>query len=126
MATRSLENAKAWMRDRLGKRIHPLGLTEPTATLQTIEALEGLDGENWAAAWMATGDRFLKRGTESEAAGDLKAAQDAYYQAYGFYFLGRSLSQPSRQGSELSPRAKRLRKVRRAGGAADRADDHSL
>lgn len=86
---RSLENAKDWMRDRLKKRIHPLGLTDPEATLRTIDALKGLDGENWAAAWISTGNGYLEKGRTLEAAGDLAAAKDAYYQAYGFYFLGR-------------------------------------
>ena len=86
---RSLENAKEWMRDRLKKRIHPLGLTNPEATLRTIDGLKGLDGENWAAAWIATGNGYLEQGKTLEAAGDLAAAREAYYQAYGFYFLGR-------------------------------------
>lgn len=86
---RSLENAKAWMRDRLAKRIHPLGLTDPQATLETIEALTGLDGKRWAQAWIATGHRFIMTADGHMAAGDVSAARDAYYQAYGFYFLGR-------------------------------------
>lgn len=86
---RSLDNAKHWMRDRLAKRIHPLGLTDPGTTLETIEALTGLDGERWAQAWIATGNRFMALGDQQMAAGEMAAARDAYYQAYGFYFLGR-------------------------------------
>jgi esterase FrsA len=100
---RSLQDAKAWMRDRLTKRIHPFGLTEPEATLQTIERLEGLDGEKWAAAWVATGNRFLGSAADHEAANDLTAARDAYYQAYGFYFLGRfpCPNHPAKEASYL-------------------------
>lgn len=86
---RSLENAKAWMRDRLAKRIHPLGLTDPQATLQTIDTLEGLDGARWAKAWIATGNAFKAKADAFLSSGDTAAARDAYYQAYGFYFLGR-------------------------------------
>ncbi|MGG7518349.1 alpha/beta hydrolase family protein [Allorhizobium undicola] len=86
---RSLDDAKAWMRDRLAKRIHPLGLTDPQATLQTIDALEGLDGARWAKAWIATGNTFMDKAEALLSAGDKNAARDAYYQAYGFYFLGR-------------------------------------
>ncbi|MFC0385174.1 alpha/beta hydrolase family protein [Muricoccus vinaceus] len=86
---RSLDNAKAWMLDRLAKRTHPLGLTEPDTTRRTIEALQGLDGENWAAAWMETGDAFLAAAEAHDASGRREEARDAYYQAYGFYFLGR-------------------------------------
>jgi len=57
--------------------------------LHTIEAVKGLDGENWASAWMGTGARFLKQAEERELAGDVDSAQGAYYQAYGFHFLGR-------------------------------------
>lgn len=86
---RSLEDAKAWMRDRLAKRIHPLGLTDPQATMETIDALEGLDGANWAKAWIATGNGYMAKADAAMAAGDGAAARDAYYQAYGFFFLGR-------------------------------------
>lgn len=86
---RSLENAKDWMRDRLGKRIHPLGLTDPDTTMDTIDALEGLDGENWAKAWIAAGHGYMRKAEELISTGDTTEARDAYYQAYGFYFLGR-------------------------------------
>ncbi|KQO83748.1 alpha/beta fold hydrolase [Rhizobium sp. Leaf262] len=86
---RSLENAKDWMRARLGKRIHPLGLTDPNTTMDTIDALEGLDGENWAKAWIAAGHGYMRKAEELISTGDTTAARDAYYQAYGFYFLGR-------------------------------------
>jgi pimeloyl-ACP methyl ester carboxylesterase len=86
---RSLDNAKAWLRDRLAKRIHPLGLTEPAATLRVIESLKGLDGENWATGWMDAGDLAFKQAQDHESDGDLDAARSAYYQAYGFFFLGR-------------------------------------
>lgn len=86
---RSLDDAKAWMRDRLAKRIHPLGLTDPQATMETIDRLEGLDGANWAKAWIATGNGYMAKADASMAAGDVAAARAAYYQAYGFYFLGR-------------------------------------
>lgn len=86
---RSLENAKEWMRDRLAKRIHPLGLTDPQATLDTIESLRGLDGDSWASAWIGTANRFLEKAETQMAEGNTAAALDAYYQAYGFFFLGR-------------------------------------
>ena len=86
---RSLENAKAWMKDRLAKRVHPLGLTDPEETERAIERLEGLDGANWAKCWIASGNAYVERATAAEAAGDIKGARRNYYQAYGFFFLGR-------------------------------------
>ncbi|WP_085026411.1 alpha/beta hydrolase family protein [Ensifer aridi] len=86
---RTLENAKAWMKDRLAKRIHPLGLTDPHETLNAIDRLEGLDGANWAKSWTASGRTFLDLAAAAEDRGDVEAARQNYYQAYAFFFLGR-------------------------------------
>jgi esterase FrsA len=86
---KTLAEAKAWMHDRLGKRFHPLGLTDPAVTAEGIDALQGLDGASWAAVWMARGDGFAAAAQAAEAAGRTAEARDAFYQAYGFYFLGR-------------------------------------
>lgn len=86
---RSLENAKDWMRAKLKARVHPMGLTDPDETAEVIEGLTGLDGAAWARAWVARGDAHAARAAEAEAAGDAAAARDAWYQAYGFYFMGR-------------------------------------
>ncbi|WP_286170601.1 alpha/beta hydrolase [Rhizobium sp. AU243] len=86
---RTLENAKAWMRDRLAKRVHPLGLTDPEETLNAIDRLQGLDGANWAKSWGASGKNFLERARAAEERGDREGARLHYYQAYAFFFLGR-------------------------------------
>lgn len=114
---RSLDDAKAWMRDRLAKRVHPLGLTDPAATRDTIEALQGLDGERWAAAWVATGDRFFAEAEEAAREGRADAARDLFYQAYGFYFLGR-FPCPNHPAKEASYE-KELAAYRRFGALCD-------
>lgn len=86
---RSLENAKEWMTEKLAARVHPMGLTEPDATQEVIDGLTGLDGASWAAAWMQRGDRYAKEAARHEVAGNTEAARRDWYQAYGFYFLGR-------------------------------------
>ncbi|WP_276718651.1 alpha/beta hydrolase family protein [Pseudooceanicola nitratireducens] len=86
---RSLDNAKEWMRAKLEARVHPLALTNVEDTREVIEGLTGLDGASWAAAWGAKGDHFAAKAAEAEAADKTDAARDAWYQAYGFYFLGR-------------------------------------
>ena len=86
---RTLAEAKEWLRERLAKRIHPMGLTEPQTTQDVIASLKGLDGENWARAWVAAGSRFFDAGEAMSRSGEKSAARDAYYQAYAFYFLGR-------------------------------------
>lgn len=86
---RSLENAKAWMLAKLDARVHPFALTDPETTQRIISDLAGLDGVNWAAAWVAEGDARAEIAKRAEAAGDTLTARDEWYQAYGFYFLGR-------------------------------------
>jgi pimeloyl-ACP methyl ester carboxylesterase len=77
------------MHDKLAKRVHPLGLTDPAATAPLIDRLEGLDGERWAGLWGAAGDESSRRAGDAERRGDLAEARRLYYEAYGFYFLGR-------------------------------------
>jgi pimeloyl-ACP methyl ester carboxylesterase len=86
---RSLENAKAWMHDKVQKRVHPLGLTDPAATAQLIDSLEGLDGENWARTWVGAGNKEFEAGRAALARGEKETARAHFMQAYGFYFLGR-------------------------------------
>jgi esterase FrsA len=66
-----------------------MGLTHPEETERAIDRLEGLDGAAWAATWVASGSAFLERARDLESTGDLESARDNYFQAYGFFFLGR-------------------------------------
>ena len=86
---RTLEEAKAWMHDKLAKRVHPLGLTDPRVTAELIDQLKGLDGDNWAKVWGGAGAGHAEQAAAAERAGNLDEAQRLYLQAYGFYFLGR-------------------------------------
>jgi esterase FrsA len=86
---RSLEQAKAWMLAKLDARVHPMGLTDVSATREVIAGLGGLDGQSWATAWMARGDDYAAHAAGAEKSGDTDAAREAWYQAYAFYFLGR-------------------------------------
>ncbi|SFZ84645.1 Alpha/beta hydrolase family protein [Devosia enhydra] len=86
---RTLNEAKAWMHQRLVQRVHPMALTPPEATAAAIDTLPGLDGERWASHWMAEGDKVLRDAEAALASGDRSLARKLYYDAYGFYFLGR-------------------------------------
>jgi esterase FrsA len=86
---RDLTDAKRWMRDKLQRRVHPFGLSDPAETSAAIDALEGLDGERWASTWIAAGDRAADRARDAQARGDAGTARDLFYDAYGFFFLGR-------------------------------------
>lgn len=86
---RSLENAKQWMHDKLAKRVHPLGLTDPQVTAPLIDALEGLDGERWTQVWGGAGERSFAEAQAAERRGAIDDARRLFHQAYGFFFLGR-------------------------------------
>lgn len=86
---RTLEDAKRWMHNQLGKRVHPFGLTDPAATRPLIDDLLGLDGDSWTEVWGGAGRRLSESAAQAESAGDLTEARRLYLQSYGFYFLGR-------------------------------------
>ena len=86
---RSLENAKAWMHDKVQKRVHPLGLTDQATTQRLIDQLEGLDGENWARVWVSAGSQAFGAGRAALDKGEKEAARNHFLQAYGFFFMGR-------------------------------------
>lgn len=86
---RSLADAKRWMHDKLSKRVHPLGLSSPERTARLIDALQGLDGERWAATWVEAGRRELALGQAALERGDRSAARSAFMEAYALFFMGR-------------------------------------
>jgi dipeptidyl aminopeptidase/acylaminoacyl peptidase len=81
---RSLEDGRAWLRQRLDRGIHPLDGLDEAAAREAVDSLQGLDPEAWAAAWGGVADRFA-----AEAASDPAGAREAWLQAYRFSFVGR-------------------------------------
>ncbi len=86
---RTLDEAKAYLRERLASRTQPLHLVDQVETAWVIDQLDGLDGERWGRTWGAAGARFEEQARAAEARDDAPAARAAYLQAYNFYFLGR-------------------------------------
>jgi len=86
---KTLEEAKAWMRDRLRARAHPMGLVEVEEGLALIERLEGLDGESWARVWGAAAKAHQTRALAAESESRHTEARDFYMRASGLYFMGR-------------------------------------
>jgi len=77
------------MHEKLAKRVHPLGLTDPKVVAPLIDALQGLDGENWARVWGGAGEESFAAARAAESRGALDEARRLYHQAYGLFFLGR-------------------------------------
>jgi esterase FrsA len=84
--TRTLEDGKAWLLERLERQIHPVDEVDPETARETIEALEGLDPEPWTSAWGSAAERYAAR---AEAAPDDASTREAWLQAYRFAFIAR-------------------------------------
>lgn len=84
--TRTLEDGKAWLLERLERSVHPVDEVDPEVARETIQSLEGLDPEPWTTAWGAAAERFA---AEAARVSDDHAARDAWLQAYRFAFLAR-------------------------------------
>lgn len=83
---RTLDDGKAWLLERLARRMHPLDGIDPGAAEVTIAALEGLGPEPWTAAWGALAERSAAK---ARAGGSPVERRDAWMQAYRASFLGR-------------------------------------
>lgn len=86
---RTLAEARTWMLERMASRVHPMALTPQERTREAIETLPGLDGAAWATHWMSYGDIARAEAEAALAGHDRLMARDKFYEAYGFYFLGR-------------------------------------
>ncbi len=84
--TRTLEDGRAWLLERLDRQTHPFREIDPAAAREVIMGLEGLDPERWAAAWKAAADRSV---AAAAAATDPVAEKHAWLQAYRMSFMGR-------------------------------------
>src|SRR5262249_2592975 len=87
---KTLDETKRFLLAHLDVRRHPFtDCHAPDAARAAIERIDGLDGARWAAAWGEPAARFEADAAAAEARGDAAAAQEAYYNAYFFYFMGR-------------------------------------
>ena len=89
MRPKSLEEVKQSLRERLANHGNPMRHCDAAEATAAIEQLEGLDGDQWAAAWSQAASKFERAAEQAEAQGDRKAAEEAHFQAYAFYYVGR-------------------------------------
>jgi esterase FrsA len=85
---KTLDEAKAWMHDRLKRRIHPMNSIEADSG-GLIDQLRGLDPDAWTEVWGRAGDASFAEAQRAETAGDTAAASKLFQRASGYYFMGR-------------------------------------
>jgi esterase FrsA len=81
-----LHAAKAWLRERVERRLHPVDGLDQAAALATIERLSGLQPEPWTEAWGALAEDYAARARAATAPAERHPLWDQAYQAA---FLGR-------------------------------------
>lgn len=86
---KTLEEARAWMRQRLIARTHPMNLIDLEEGLALIDQLHGLDGESWASVWGGAADQVRVQAELAVSHGDVTNAQTLFMRAHGLYFMGR-------------------------------------
>lgn len=85
---RTLDEAQAWMLQRLASRTHPMNALPADEGGEWIASLPGLDGASWGGHWGELGDALMRQARAAEQAGDGQAAA-LYQKAGGCYFMGR-------------------------------------
>jgi len=84
--TRSWEELKAETQARADRGAYPVFGISPDDAREALAMIKSLDPDEWGAAWMTLGDRYIDR---ARAAGQGKAAQDALLAAWRLYTFGR-------------------------------------
>src|ERR1700731_1589032 len=98
--TRTWPELKAETQARADRNAYPLTGLKPDDVREALSHIDSLDRDQWAAAWMTVGDRYMSR-----AAGELAqhpdAARDDYHSAWLNYAFGRwpSPNSPGKQKS---------------------------
>jgi pimeloyl-ACP methyl ester carboxylesterase len=84
--TRTLDDAREWILDRLARRLHPFHAIDPTGAREVVDGLTGLDPEAWTAAWGTAAD---DRAAVAKSTRNRAARREAWLGAYQFAFIGR-------------------------------------
>ena len=85
---RKLDEIKSDILERVGRRA-PFLHADKAEAEQALEKITSLDGEQWAQAWLAVGDRWEVQARDAESKNNALAAKEAYLKAYGYYGIAR-------------------------------------
>jgi len=86
--TRTWPELKAETQARADRNAYPVTGLKPDDVREALSHIDSLDRDQWAAAFMAIGDRYATR-AEAELAQHPEAARDDYHQAWLNYAFGR-------------------------------------
>jgi hypothetical protein len=98
--TRTWPELKAETQARADRDAYPLTGLKPDDVREALSHIDSLDRDQWAAAWMAIGDRYEAR-AKGELAKNPAAARDDYHAAWSYYAFGRWPS-PTSAGKKRS------------------------
>lgn len=86
---KNLAEAKAWMKQRLVARFHPMNALDLEEGPTLIDGVPGLDGAAWGGYWGALGHAARLAADEAATQGQSARAATLYQKASGLYFMGR-------------------------------------
>lgn len=85
---RTVEEVKNDVRDRIGRRA-PFLHADRNEAEEALARMANFDGETWAGAWNALGERWEERAELAEKTQNSAAAKDAFLKSYGYYGIAR-------------------------------------
>lgn len=86
---KTLDEAKAWMQQRLASRTHPMNALPVDEGAAWIAGVPGLEGERWGSYWGRLGDQVMDQARTHETQGRQEQAAALFQKASGLYFMGR-------------------------------------
>lgn len=103
---KTLAETKAWMKQRLASRFHPLNALDLVEGPSLIDGIPGLDGAAWGGYWGDLGDAARADAESCESKGEAERAKALYAKATGLYFMGRfpCPNHPAKQRCAVSER----------------------
>jgi esterase FrsA len=85
---RTLEELKAEAQARADRNAYPLIGLKPEEVREALANIKSLDRDEWAGAWSALGDRYVKKADGERASAPADADKD-YVQAWRYYSFAR-------------------------------------
>jgi pimeloyl-ACP methyl ester carboxylesterase len=105
--TRTWPELKAETQARAERGAYPVFGIAPEDAREALSRINGLDPDEWGAAWMALGDGSMEQALAAEASGTIDIAQTRYLAAWRLYTLGRWPVMSSPNKAECYTRAQR-------------------